>query len=166
MKTSRILGIDPGSRLTGFGVIDVDVLKKKSVYVVSGCIRVKSDLLPLRLGEIYTGVNEIINQYQPTICAIEQVFVHQNVATALKLGQARGVAIVACVQQGLEVYEYAPNQIKKAVVGRGHANKTQVQYMVKTLLSLPGAPQEDAADALAVALCHIHSKFDERCSIT
>lgn len=157
MTTSRILGIDPGSRLTGFGVIEVDAVNKPPVYVVSGCIRAKSDSLPGRLDEIYTGVNEIIHQYRPTVCAIEQVFVHKNVATALKLGQARGVAIVACVQQGLEVYEYAPNQIKKAVVGQGHANKMQVQYMVKTLLSLPGVPQEDAADALAVALCHIHS---------
>jgi crossover junction endodeoxyribonuclease RuvC len=157
VKSLRILGIDPGSRLTGFGVIDVQAFNRKSEYVVSGCIRVKSESLPLRLDEIYTGVNQVIEQYQPTICAIEQVFVHQNVASALKLGQARGVAIVACVQHGLMVYEYAPNQIKKAVVGRGHANKMQVQYMVKTLLCLPGTPSEDAADALAAALCHVQN---------
>jgi len=151
---TRILGIDPGSRITGFGVIEIH--RRKAVYVTSGCIRTKSKALPLRLQEIYTGINQIIEEYQPTISAIEQVFVHRNPASAIKLGQARGVAIVACVQQGLSVNEYAPTQIKQAIVGKGHAEKVQVQHMVKVLLSLPGSPQEDAADALAIALCHAH----------
>jgi crossover junction endodeoxyribonuclease RuvC len=150
----RILGIDPGSRLTGFGVIEVR--RFKAVYVTSGCIRMQSKSMPLRLQEIYTGISQIIEQYQPTVSAIEQVFMYRNAASALKLGQARGVAIVACVQHGLSVHEYAPTQIKQAVVGNGHADKIQVQHMIKVLLSLSDTPQEDAADALAVALCHIH----------
>lgn len=150
----RILGIDPGSRITGFGLIDT--VKHKSVYVTCGCIRTRATTMPLRLQEIYTGVSEIIGQYQPTVLAIEQVFVHRNVASALTLGQARGVAIVAGVQQGLTVYEYAPTQIKQAIVGQGHAAKTQVQHMVKVLLGLSKSPTADAADALAVALCHAH----------
>lgn len=151
---TRILGIDPGSRITGFGIIDG--MRQKSVYVTSGCIRTQSKLMPQRLQEIYTGLNEIIEQYQPTISAIEQVFVHRNVASALKLGQARGVAILACVQHNLTVHEYAPTQIKQAVVGNGHAEKIQVQQMVKILLSLSNTPQVDAADGLAAALCHAH----------
>ncbi|MBE9561640.1 MAG: crossover junction endodeoxyribonuclease RuvC [Proteobacteria bacterium] len=147
-----MLGIDPGSRLTGFGIIDIS--RKNSKYVTSGCIRTHSDSIPLRLKEIYTNLNQIIEQYQPNISAIEQVFMHRNAASALKLGQARGAAIVACVQNNLPVYEYAPTQIKQAVVGKGHADKIQVQHMVKILLSLPATPQADAADALAVALCH------------
>ena len=150
----RILGIDPGSRLSGFGIIDVH--QKKSVYVTSGCIRMQAKLMPLRLHEIYTGINQIIEQYQPTISAIEQIFMYRNAATALKLGQARGVAMVACVQHGLPVHEYAPTQIKQAVVGTGRADKIQVQHMVKVLLSLSNTPQTDAADALAVAICHAH----------
>jgi crossover junction endodeoxyribonuclease RuvC len=150
----RILGIDPGSRITGFGVIEVH--RFKAVYVTSGCIRMQSKSMPLRLQEIYTGISQIIEQYQPTVSAIEQVFMYRNAASALKLGQARGVAIVACVQHGLSVHEYAPTQIKQAVVGNGHADKIQVQHMIKVLLSLSDTPQEDAADALAVALCHIH----------
>lgn len=151
---TRILGIDPGSRMTGFGIIEVD--KQKLSYVVSGCIRMHSETLPLRLDEIYTGVQEIIEQYQPTILAIEKVFMCRNADSALKLGQARGAAIVACTQQALVVHEYAPNQIKQAVVGQGHAHKAQVQQMVKILLSLPAIPPSDAADALATALCHAH----------
>jgi len=153
----RILGIDPGSRLSGFGIIDVH--QKKSVYVTSGCIRMQSKLMPLRLHEIYTGINQIIEQYQPTISAIEQIFMYRNAATALKLGQARGVAMVACVQHGLPVHEYAPTQIKQAVVGTGRADKIQVQHMVKVLLSLSNTPQTDAADALAVAICHAHHEL-------
>jgi len=148
----RILGIDPGSRLTGFGIIDIS--KRSSKYVASGCIRIQSDSMPLRLQEIYVGLNQIIEQYKPNTSAIEQVFMHRNPASALKLGQARGAAIVACVQNNLPVYEYAPTQIKQAVVGKGHADKIQVQHMVKVLLSLLKTPQADAADALAVALCH------------
>ncbi len=150
----RILGIDPGSRITGFGIIEIQ--RRQAVYVGSGCIRMQSKSMPSRLAEIYTGINQIIEQYEPTVSAIEQVFMYRNAASALKLGQARGVAIVACVQGGLLVHEYAPTQIKLAVVGKGRADKTQVQHMVKVLLSLSNTPQEDAADALAVALCHAH----------
>ncbi len=148
----RILGIDPGSRLTGFGIIEIN--KRNSKYITSGCIRIQSDSMPLRLKEIYTNLTQIIEEYKPNISAIEQVFMHKNAASALKLGQARGAAIVACVQNNLPVYEYAPTKIKLAVVGKGHADKIQVQHMVKVLLALPQTPQADAADALAVALCH------------
>ncbi len=151
--TERILGIDPGSRLTGFGIIEIN--KRNSKYITSGCIRIQSDAMPLRLQEIFINLNQIIEQYQPNISAIEQIFMHRNAASALKLGHARGAAIVACVQNNLPVYEYAPTKIKQAVVGKGHADKIQVQHMVKVLLSLPQTPQADAADALAVALCHI-----------
>jgi crossover junction endodeoxyribonuclease RuvC len=150
----RILGIDPGSRITGFGIIEIQ--RRQAVYVGSGCIRMQSKSMPSRLAEIYTGLNQIIEQYQPTVSAIEQVFMYRNAASALKLGQARGAAIVACVQGGLLVHEYAPTQIKLAVVGKGHADKTQVQHMIKVLLSLSNTPQADAADALAVAICHAH----------
>jgi crossover junction endodeoxyribonuclease RuvC len=150
----RILGIDPGSRITGFGIIEIQ--RRQAVYVGSGCIRMQSKSMPSRLAEIYTGINQIIEQYEPTVSAIEQVFMYRNAASAIKLAQARGVAIVACVQGGLLVHEYAPTQIKLAVVGKGHADKTQVQHMIKVLLSLSNTPQADAADALAVALCHAH----------
>ena len=152
---TRILGIDPGSRITGFGIIQTQ--GQNSTYVASGCIRMQSTDLPARLQEIYTGVTDIIQHYQPTVLAIEQVFMYRNANSALKLGQARGVAIVACTQQGLTVYEYAPNQIKQAVVGQGHADKSQVQHMIKILLCLPEVPPPDAADALAIALCHAHT---------
>ncbi len=152
--TERILGIDPGSRITGFGIIEIQ--RRRAVYVGSGCIRIQSKSMPSRLQEIYTGISQIIEQYQPTVSAIEEVFMCRNASSALKLGQARGSAIVACVQQGLPVHEYAPTKIKLAVVGKGHADKVQVQHMVKVLLSLSNTPQADAADALAVALCHAH----------
>ncbi len=150
----RILGIDPGSRITGFGLIESQ--SQHIRYLTCGCIQMQTQAMPLRLQEIYVGVSEIIAEYHPTMLAIEQVFMYRNAASALKLGQARGVAIVAAVQQGLTVYEYSPNQIKQAVVGQGHAQKEQVQQMVKVLLSLSAVPSVDAADALAVALCHAH----------
>lgn len=148
----RILGIDPGSRITGYGVIEVDGQHFR--YIDSGCIRIKSEEFPDRLKEIYQGIEQIIQQTQPSAAAIEQVFVKTNVGGALKLGQARGAAICACVMNSLSVGEYSPNQVKKAVVGRGHANKEQVQHMVVTHLSLSKTPQADAADALAIAICH------------
>lgn len=161
----RILGIDPGSRITGFGV--VEVVGSRFQYVASGCIRTKADDFPDRLKEIYLGLDEVVATYQPTIAAIEQVFVKINVGAALKLGQARGAAICACVVRGLKVGEYSANQVKKAVVGRGHATKIQVQHMVVAHLGLNKSPQEDAADALAIALCHaqtmrIESRYDKR----
>ncbi len=150
----RIIGIDPGSRCTGFGIIEIQ--QQQAIYISSGGIKTRTATLPTRLQEIYLGIQEIIEKNQPTVAAIEHIFIHQNVATALKLGQARGVAIVAAVQAGLTIHEYAPTQIKQAIVGTGHANKTQIQHMVKTLLSLSDLPSTDAADALAIALCHAH----------
>ncbi|ALG67156.1 crossover junction endodeoxyribonuclease RuvC [Beggiatoa leptomitoformis] len=152
---TRILGIDPGSRVTGFGIIEAR--QQKAVFITCGCIRTHTAEMPERLHEIYTGLQTLIGEYQPTVLAIEQVFVSRNVSSALKLGQARGVAIVAAVVQGLAVFEYAPTQIKQAVVGQGHAQKEQVQQMVKILLCLSAIPQADAADALAVAICHLHT---------
>lgn len=128
-------------------------------YVASGCIRIKSDTFPEKLKEIYVGLDAVISEYEPNLAAIEQVFVKINVGGALKLGQARGAAICACVMRTLTVSEYSPNQIKKSVVGRGHASKAQVQHMVKTHLNLSQCPPSDAADALAVALCHAQTAY-------
>lgn len=151
---SCILGIDPGSRITGFGVIRME--QRRPVYVASGCIRTEKAEMPQRLGEIFQGVGEVIETYQPQALAIEKVFLHRNADSALKLGQARGAALVAAVTHALTIHEYSPNQIKQAVVGRGHAAKQQVQHMVRTLLNLSATPPADAADALAVAVCHAH----------
>ncbi|WP_432474003.1 crossover junction endodeoxyribonuclease RuvC [Amphritea sp. HPY] len=151
-----ILGIDPGSRITGYGIINS--VGSKNEYVASGCIRIKGDDLPERLKQVYAGVTEIIEHYCPQEMAIEQVFMARNADSALKLGQARGVAIVAGVNQELPVAEYAARKVKQAVVGNGGADKSQVQHMVKSILKLPGLPQEDAADALAIALCHSHTR--------
>ncbi len=152
-----ILGIDPGSRKTGFGIINV--IGNKTEYVTSGVIRMAdADELPARLKVIFTSITQIINQYCPQEMAIEQVFMAKNAASALKLGQARGAAIVAAVALDLPVSEYEARKVKQSVVGNGAADKIQVQHMVKTLLHLPAAPQEDAADALAVALCHANTR--------
>lgn len=151
-----ILGIDPGSRITGYGVVRQQ--GNKVHYLGSGCIRMTDQDLAPRLKKIYDGISEIILQFQPDLFAIEQVFMAKNPDSALKLGQARGAAIVAAANAGLEVAEYSARQIKQSVVGQGGANKSQVQHMVVRLLSLPGTPQEDAADGLAVAICHSHSR--------
>jgi len=153
---TRILGIDPGSRLTGFGVIDVS--GRQLSYVTSGCIRTSRGELPQRIAEIVAGISEVLEEYQPDEMAIEKVFMSRNADSALKLGQARGAAISAVVMRDLPVFEYSATQIKKAIVGRGHADKLQVQYMVCSMLALPAAPQEDAADALACGLCHSHTR--------
>ena len=150
-----ILGIDPGSRITGYGIIEQK--GQKLTYVGSGCIRINADTLAEKLHIIFNGVSEVIRQFNPQLFAIEQVFMARNPDSALKLGQARGAAIVAATTNDLPVAEYSARQVKQAVVGTGGADKTQVQMMVKTLLKLPGTPQEDAADALAVAMCHAHS---------
>ncbi|MFT5161569.1 MAG: crossover junction endodeoxyribonuclease RuvC [Alteromonadaceae bacterium] len=150
-----ILGIDPGSRFTGYGVIEQQ--GHKLTYLGSGCIRIVADTLPEKLQIIFAGVSEVIRQFGPQLFAIEQVFMARNPDSALKLGQARGAAIVAATNNKLPVAEYSARQIKQAVVGTGAADKSQVQLMVKTLLKLPGTPQADAADALAVAMCHAHS---------
>jgi crossover junction endodeoxyribonuclease RuvC len=151
-----ILGIDPGSRKTGFGIINV--IGSKTEYVTSGVIRIPDGELPERLKIIFNSLTQIINQYCPQEMAIEQVFMAKNAASALKLGQARGAAIVAAVAQNIPVSEYEARKVKQSVVGNGAADKLQVQQMVKTLLHLAAAPQEDAADALAVALCHANSQ--------
>ena len=151
---SLILGIDPGSRKTGFGIINY--VSGRSEYVTSGVIRLPEGELAERLKIIYDSVTELVEQHCPTELAIEQVFMAKSAGSALKLGQARGAAIVACVAQDMAVSEYSARQIKQSVVGTGAADKAQVQHMVKVLLNLPAAPQEDAADALAAALCHAH----------
>lgn len=151
-----ILGIDPGSRITGYGIIRV--VANKAEYVGSGCIRAQDENLASRLHNVFTGVTEIIRQFGPTEFAIEQVFMAKNADSALKLGQARGAAIVAGTSHALPVFEYSARQIKQSVVGTGSADKTQVQHMVTYLLKLSKTPQADAADALAVALCHLHTE--------
>lgn len=148
----RIIGIDPGSQRTGYGVIDI--VNNQPVYVTSGIIRLPKEGLPARLALIFDGVSQLIEEYQPHQFAIEEVFVAHDPRGALKLGQARGAAIVAAVKAGLPVFEYAARSIKKAVVGSGGADKTQVQMMVTQRLGLTGTPSEDAADGLAAALCH------------
>jgi crossover junction endodeoxyribonuclease RuvC len=151
-----ILGIDPGSRKTGFGIINY--VGGRSEYVTSGVIRLPDTDLPERLRVIFDNVTELVELHSPHELAIEQVFLAKSPGSALKLGQARGAAIVACVTQQMPVSEYSARQIKQSVVGTGAADKEQVQHMVKTLLKLPAAPQEDAADALAAALCHAHTQ--------
>lgn len=148
----RILGIDPGSRVTGFGVIDVE--GQTRTYVASGCIKTLGGELPARIKAILDGITEIVTTYHPHQTAVEQVFVNVNPASTLMLGQARGAAIAALVLAGLPVAEYTALQVKQAVVGKGHANKDQVGFMVQQALRLNGVPQADAADALAVALAH------------
>ena len=152
----RILGIDPGSRVTGYGLIEVDGRTAK--YIDSGCIRTGGGALPDRLKKIHLGVREIIQHYKPQQMAVEQVFMARNADSALKLGQARAAAICAVFDDDIEVFEYAAKQIKLALVGRGGADKTQVQHMVKVLLKLKGTPQMDASDALGAALCHFHTQ--------
>jgi crossover junction endodeoxyribonuclease RuvC len=151
----RVLGIDPGSRVTGFGVVQV-LRNGRIVYVASGCVRVPPGNFSDKLKTVYDGIAEIIKTYQPTVLAVEKVFMARNADSALKLGQARGAAILAGANQALEVAEYTALQIKRAAVGKGHAGKQQVQHMVKALLGLSAAPPADAADALACAICHAH----------
>ncbi|MCX8745831.1 crossover junction endodeoxyribonuclease RuvC [Snodgrassella sp. B3882] len=149
----RILGVDPGSRITGFGVIDV--IGNQHFYVASGCIKTTPGApLAERIRIIVRNLQEVITTYQPTQTAVEQVFVNVNPAATLVLGQARGAALAALTLGELPVYEYTALQVKQAVVGRGKAAKEQVQHMVVQMLSLSGTPQADAADALAVALTH------------
>ena len=151
----RILGIDPGLRITGFGVIEKS--GSKLVYVASGCIKTDAKAsLPTRLGTIHAGLRQLVERYQPHQSVVEIVFVNVNPQSTLLLGQARGAAIGALVAGGVDVAEYTALQVKQAVVGNGHADKTQVQHMVRRLLTLPGDPSPDAADALACAIAHAH----------
>lgn len=149
----RILGIDPGSRVTGYGLVDAD--RGRLVFVACGVVKTTAQQpFAYRLNEIFEGINEVVQLYRPVIAAIEEVFLATNPRSALKLGHARGAAVVAAMQNGLTVYDYSPRAIKKGVVGYGQAGKSQVQHMVRVLLGLSGAPSADAADALAVAICH------------
>tara|TARA_Y100001001_G_scaffold162949_1_gene190802 strand:- start:7367 stop:7894 length:528 start_codon:yes stop_codon:yes gene_type:complete len=149
-----ILGVDPGSRTTGYGVIRVE--GRHIEYIDSGCIRVGEKPMAERLQTIFQSLATLIGEYRPEEFAIEQVFMARNPDSALKLGQARGAAIVSAANSGLAVHEYSARQVKQAVVGRGGADKSQVQHMVQVLLSLSRKPQADAADALAIAMCHAH----------
>lgn len=152
--TVRILGIDPGLRITGFGVIDK--VGQQLHYVASGCIKTPAGDLPERLKVILSSLGEVIAQHKPDQAAVEKVFVNVNPQSTLLLGQARGAAICAAVLANLPVGEYTALQVKQAVVGNGHAEKEQVQLMVQRLLKLSGTPSPDAADALACAICHAH----------
>jgi len=152
----RILGIDPGSVVTGVGVIDAD--ERRTAHVHHQPIRCGGGDFPQRLKTIFDELTAIIHEYRPDEMAVESVFVSRNAESALKLGQARGAAICAAVAMQLSVAEYAPSQVKKAIVGRGAADKKQVQHMVGMLLDLSTNLQADAADALGIALCHAHMR--------
>jgi len=154
---TRILGIDPGSRTTGIGIIDTDGRNNKLVHFQP--IKCGDGEFPDRLKIIFISITELIHKYRPDEVSIETVFMAKNAGSALKLGQARGAAICAAVAMDLPVYEYAPKAIKQAVVGKGGAAKAQVQYMIALLLNIQGKIQEDAADALAAAVCHSNSRW-------
>lgn len=154
------MGVDPGSRITGYGIIEE--IGSSQLYVASGCIHTDpKSSLPDRIYVIHKGLCEVIEKYNPTISAIEQVFVNKNPASSLMLGQARGACITSLVSHNLPVFEYTALQVKQAVVGMGKAQKQQVQRMVVELLQLNGVPPEDAADALAVALTHAFRNIEK-----
>lgn len=154
----RILGIDPGSRITGYGIIESD--RGNLSFVACGVVKTNTNFpFANRINEIFEGINEVVQLHCPTTAAVEDVFMSTNPRTALKLGQARGAAVVAVMQNGLSVKDYSPRMVKQAVAGYGQADKEQVQHMVKVLLSLKGTPSSDAADALAVAICHANTLF-------
>ena len=151
----RILGVDPGARATGWAVIDAAGARLS--FVGAGVVRPRAGLArPARLAVIHAALNDLIDEHRPQAAAVEATFVNASPRDALVLGEARGVALATPAAAGLDVAEYAANTVKKAVVGRGHADKTQVQAMVRVLMPLSGAQPADAADALAVAICHAH----------
>lgn len=152
----RVIGIDPGSVITGFGIIETDGIR--SFHIDHGHIRIAGEDLPEKLGFIYYEISKLVEKWRPDEAGVEQVFMSNNAMSALKLGQARGAAICAIVQHGVKVSEYTPRLVKQAVVGNGAANKEQVQHMIKALLGIDGTVQADAADALAIAICHGHSR--------
>lgn len=160
MTPLRILGIDPGSRVTGYGVIESNGIKSR--HITSGCIRTVSKDFPQRLGEIFAGLQEVLATTQPDQVAVEQVFVARNPSSALKLGHARGAAITAAVVAELPVYEYTPRAVKLALVGTGAAEKEQVQHMIRLLLGVQQKMSLDESDALAVAICHAHTEVSVR----
>jgi crossover junction endodeoxyribonuclease RuvC len=151
-ETVRILGIDPGSRITGYGVIEASVNNTR--LVDRGTVRTAAGDHTRRLKQIFQGLGQVVRQYQPQEIAIERVFMHRNPDSALKLGQARSAALCATFEAAVPIFEYAARQVKQSVVGNGGADKSQIQHMVKLLLSIRDELQADAADALAVALCH------------
>lgn len=161
-KVVRILGIDPGSRVTGYGVIATQ--GQNIGFVACGTIRTTHEEdFSKRLSVIFNGLNEVILTHKPEVAAIEDVFVDRNPRTALKLGQARGAAIVAITQHSMETFDYTARTVKQAISGYGQADKKQVQHMVKVLLELEKSPSSDAADALAVAICHAHhARYGDR----
>jgi len=152
----RILGIDPGSRVTGYGF--VEYVNSGFTYIASGCIRTPKGALCERLGVIYASLDALILEFAPHEVAIEEVFMARNPQSALKLGQARGAAIAAVAIKKLSLSEYAARSVKKALTGTGGASKEQVQHMVKVILNLSETPAEDAADALAIAICHVNTQ--------
>jgi len=152
----RVLGIDPGSQCTGFGVLDV--AGPRLTYVASGVIRTSQEDFAARLWEIFSCVRSVVAQYRPQQIAIERVFVNRNVDSALKLGQARGIAMVVPARAGVPVSEYAPNLVKKSIVGAGHGDKSQVRMMITVLLPTAELTSDDASDALAVAITHAHHR--------
>jgi len=153
----RIIGIDPGTIVTGYGIVD----RKRSAvsFVACGCIVNRPHVpLPVRFLKIHRELGEVLDAYRPAEMAVEGIFFCRNVKTALALGEARGIAMLAAAERGLGVFEYAPRRVKQAILGRGGADKAQVQFMVKAILGLPEAPRPaDAADALALALCHAYT---------
>ncbi len=154
----RILGIDPGYAIMGYGILDYNGNRFKAVDY--GSIETEAHTpMPLRLSQLYDGLNEVIQKYHPEEASIEELFFNSNTTTAIKVGEARGVALLACEKNGLSVSEYTPLQIKQALVGYGRAEKKQVQNMVKVILNLPEVPKpDDTADAVAAAICHAHSR--------
>lgn len=153
---SIILGIDPGSRVTGYGIVRE---KNRTLeYIDSGCIRTTNGELSQRLLEIFNGICHLMDTFSPSEVAIEEVFMHENPSSALKLGHARGVAMVACASHRVKVSEYSAREVKQSLVGYGAAQKEQVKHMVMSLLMLNSAPQSDAADALGIAICHSHMR--------
>ena len=155
----RILGIDPGSRVTGYGVIESDGVKSR--HLASGCIRTENKEFSMRLGEIFEGLQQVLESTHPDQVAVEQVFVARNPSSALKLGHARGAAVAAMVVAGLPVHEYTPRAVKQALVGTGSAEKEQVQHMIRLLLGVRHKMTLDESDALAVAICHAHNVATE-----
>ena len=155
---TRILGIDPGSQRTGIGIVDADETGKSRHVFHTALKLTDNENFALRLKQIFDEILAIVDEHRPDEVAIERVFMAKNPDSALKLGQARGAAICAVVHKGLAVHEYAPKEVKQAVVGGGAADKTQIQHMIGVLLQLPGKLQADAADALAIALTHAHTR--------
>ncbi|MDD9912693.1 MAG: crossover junction endodeoxyribonuclease RuvC [Alphaproteobacteria bacterium] len=155
MRKQTILGIDPGLAKTGWGLIQTEGSNLQ--YIACGTIKTKASLPnPQRLKQLYEGLKDIVNQYHPMAAAVEEVYVNNNARSSLSLGQARGIALLVPTQAGLEVMEYTPSEVKQSLVGTGRADKTQIGFMVKTLLPTAKPETEDAADALAIAITHAH----------